>query len=209
MSVISIPYLEILFSRVLHDLVSPVSAVNNGVEFLRDMGDEMGDEALDLIGNSAHQASVRLQAFRLAYGAGGSEEMVSGKTIYEGFLSLLDKNRFSLEWDLMNHVPDEPKRGYFKLLMNGLMLLLDMAPKGGVISVVMDDSQITHVTLKAEMIIISDDMRALFNGAQAEVNAKTIHAYATNAYAAHYGFSLALEESEGQLSMALSEMAHY
>lgn len=203
MSSLPIPYLEILMSRILHDLVSPVSAVNNGVEFIRDMGDDMGDEALDLIAGSAHQASVRLQAFRLAYGAGGSEDMVSGKTIYEGFSNYIDANRMSLHWDLMNHVPDEPKRGYFKLVMNLLMLMADFAPKGGELHLTTAGPQ-TSIQLKAEMILLSDSSRALLQGQEGEVSAKTIHAYATNHYAEHYGFTLAIQQEEGSLTVVLT-----
>ena len=203
MNALPVPILEILFSRVLHDLVSPVSAVNNGVEFMKDAGMDMGDDAIDLIAGSAHQASVRLQAFRLAYGAGGSEEMVSGKMIYEAFLNLIDKNRYTLEWDLLNHVPDDPRRGYFKLLMNVLMMLYDTAPKGGVISVMTDGEAKTVLSIKGDMVIFSDEMVDLLAAKDVEPTAKNIHAYALALYARHYGYAVETDHGEGRLSITL------
>lgn len=207
MSDLPVPILEILFSRILHDLVSPVSAVNNGVEFMKDMGMDMGDEAIDLIAGSAHQASVRLQAFRLAYGAGGSEEMVSGKMIYEAFLNLIDTNRTTLEWDLMTHVPEEPKRGYFKLLMNTLMMLHDTAPKGGVVSVITKGEEATTLSVTGEMVIFAPEMTQLLKGELVEVTAKNVHAYALALYATHYGYDIAVAQEEAALSITLTPNA--
>ena len=67
--------IELLASRICHDLVSPVGAINNGVEFMEEMGDdaEQRKEALGLISHSASQASAKLMAFRIAYGSGGRE----------------------------------------------------------------------------------------------------------------------------------------
>ena len=62
--------LELLASRICHDLISPVGAVNNGVEFLEEMGADAGAEAIQLIAHSARQASVRRpSAFAMALAA--------------------------------------------------------------------------------------------------------------------------------------------
>ena len=65
-------------SRICHDLISPVGAINNGVEFMEEMGEdpEQRKDALGLISHSASQASAKLQAFRIAYGAGGRDNNV-------------------------------------------------------------------------------------------------------------------------------------
>ena len=55
---------ELLCSRLCHELVSPVGAINNGVELIEEMGAEMADEAIGLIAHSADQASRRLRLLR-------------------------------------------------------------------------------------------------------------------------------------------------
>ncbi|MDB5365426.1 MAG: hypothetical protein JWM77_1353, partial [Rhodospirillales bacterium] len=62
---------ELLCSRLLHDLISPLSAISNGVELVREGG--LDDDALDLIESAARQATRRVQALRLAWGAAGAE----------------------------------------------------------------------------------------------------------------------------------------
>jgi histidine phosphotransferase ChpT len=62
----------LLSSRICHDLVSPVSALSNGVEMLGMEDDEaIRREALNLMEMSADQAANRLRFFRLAFGAAG------------------------------------------------------------------------------------------------------------------------------------------
>jgi len=63
---------ELLASRLCHDLVGPVGAVNNGLELLADEIDDMGPEALKLASDSAARAARALQYFRFAYGMAGS-----------------------------------------------------------------------------------------------------------------------------------------
>jgi hypothetical protein len=51
----------ILCTRICHDLVGPVGALNNGVEVLAEEDDaEMQRQAVELLGHSAEQASRRL-----------------------------------------------------------------------------------------------------------------------------------------------------
>lgn len=64
---IDLRVLELLASKICHDLVSPVSAINNGVELIEDIGGSVVDEAMKLIGDSATNASRRLRLFRIAY----------------------------------------------------------------------------------------------------------------------------------------------
>src|SRR3546814_5189011 len=57
--------LELLVSRLCHDMVSPIGAVNNGIELMEEMGDEMGDQAIELVAHSGRQAAARLQCFQI------------------------------------------------------------------------------------------------------------------------------------------------
>jgi hypothetical protein len=43
---LDIRVVELLCSRLCHELVSPVGAINNGVELMEEMGAEMADEAM-------------------------------------------------------------------------------------------------------------------------------------------------------------------
>ena len=64
----------LLCSRVCHDIISPVGAINNGLELLDEGGAD--EDAMNLIRASARNASARLQFARIAFGAAGSAGMV-------------------------------------------------------------------------------------------------------------------------------------
>lgn len=61
--------IELLNARLCHDLISPVSAVNNGIELISELGDDADGEALALVAMSGKEAAYKLQFFRLAFGS--------------------------------------------------------------------------------------------------------------------------------------------
>lgn len=52
---------ELLCSRLCHDLVGPVGAVNHGMELIEEENSPVLNEAIEMIGHSARQASNRLE----------------------------------------------------------------------------------------------------------------------------------------------------
>ena len=74
---------SLLCSRLCHDLLSPVGALNNGIELLADEQDpEMRERCLELLAESARASANKLKFFRLAFGAAGGfgEEVFGGRT---------------------------------------------------------------------------------------------------------------------------------
>jgi histidine phosphotransferase ChpT len=69
---IDLRVLELLAARLCHDLIGPVSAINNGVELLEDEEPGFVRDAVGLVGDSARKASRRLQFYRFAYGFRGT-----------------------------------------------------------------------------------------------------------------------------------------
>jgi histidine phosphotransferase ChpT len=76
---------DLLLSRLLHELIGLVTATVNGIELIEGFGDKSNDtiaeEALDLIGTSARQSADRLSYFRVAFGGAGNGEEHSLATI--------------------------------------------------------------------------------------------------------------------------------
>src|SRR5678816_2396766 len=61
---------SLLCSRLCHDLLSPVGALNNGLELMADEQDpEMREKCLELLNESARASANKLKFFRLAFGA--------------------------------------------------------------------------------------------------------------------------------------------
>ena len=58
-----IEFAQLLASRICHDLISPVAAVNNGIELLLEEDDDADSrkQALELIDDSAKMAAIKLK----------------------------------------------------------------------------------------------------------------------------------------------------
>jgi len=67
-------------SRICHDLISPIGAINNGLELLGMSDDREGPE-IDLITESVENASARIRFFRIAYGAASNTPMGRSEVI--------------------------------------------------------------------------------------------------------------------------------
>jgi histidine phosphotransferase ChpT len=122
---------SLLCSRLCHDLLSPVGALNNGIELLSDEQDpDMRDRCLELLAESARASAAKLKFFRLAFGAGGgfgaTIDTREAHTAIEGLLT--PEKRITLGW----MVADEklPKDAV-KLLLNLALIAGDALVRGG------------------------------------------------------------------------------
>src|ERR1700679_2040543 len=95
---IELRVLELLSSKLCHDLVSPVSAINNGVELVEDVGGEVVEEAMKLIGDSAAHASRRLRLFRMAYGRAGDDDNLNVKDVRQVAEQYMSGGKITLSW---------------------------------------------------------------------------------------------------------------
>ena len=124
-------------SRVCHDVIGPVGAINNGIEVLEDeQSVDMRDFALDLIKKSARQAAAKLQFARLAFGAGsatgGTMSLAEVEEVARGFI---ESDKMSLVWSAPAAILD---KNQVKLLANLLIIASTTIPRGGTISVSAD-----------------------------------------------------------------------
>jgi histidine phosphotransferase ChpT len=120
-------------SRICHDLVSPVGAVVNGVDLLRETGPVGLAETADMIGQSAGRASALLQFYRVAFGAAGGDAQPVGRGALRDLASVLaHPPRILLEWG-----DDGPPMSRAEARLVGLLVLCARSVTGmrGVISI--------------------------------------------------------------------------
>ncbi|HVJ71073.1 MAG TPA: histidine phosphotransferase family protein [Sphingomicrobium sp.] len=131
MTMNSVELASLLCSRLCHDLLSPVGALNNGIELLADEQDpDMRERCLELLAESARATANKLKFFRLAFGAGGGfgDEIDTreARTALEGLYGA-DK-RTELGWMVAD---DKLPKGAVKLLLNLAMIAGDALVRGG------------------------------------------------------------------------------
>lgn len=124
---------ELLCSRLCHDLVSPVGAVNNGIELIEEFGEGDG-QAIKLIASSGKQASRRLQFYRVAFGQAGTQLAQPVADVRELLDGIFEGGKLAVAWDpACTKAPSVP--GWGKMLLNLISLASDSLPRGGVLGV--------------------------------------------------------------------------
>jgi histidine phosphotransferase ChpT len=176
---------SLLCSRLCHDLMSPVGALNNGVELLSDEQDpDMKEKCLELLAESARATANKLKFFRLAFGAGGGfgEEIdtVEARSVLEGVFGA--EKRIELGWMVS---ADKLPKDAVKLLLNLALLAGDALVRGGRLDVGAEgrDSEV-------ELVIRAEGGRILLDPVLRETLASgssglTVEPRAAGAWLAH------------------------
>jgi histidine phosphotransferase ChpT len=116
-------------SRICHDLISPIGAINNGLELLEMAGSMSGPE-LGLIADSVENADARIRFFRIAFGASG-DQMLSASEIRLVLADLSKAGRNEYQWGPEAGCP----RGAVRLAFLAIMCCETAMPFGGTIHV--------------------------------------------------------------------------
>ncbi len=121
-------------SRICHDLINPVGAINNGLQSLEDPAQaDMADLARQMVSNAAKQALARLEYARLAFGASSTAGTEFDTRECEKVARILfDIEKPDLDWTI---TPVLMPKNKAKLMMNMLLIAIAAVPRGGLIRV--------------------------------------------------------------------------
>ena len=167
MSETDIDLASLLCSRLCHDLLSPVGAMNNGLELLADEHDPaMRARCMDLLAESAKSAADKLKFFRLAFGAAGgfgpAVDPAEAKAVIEPLVT--GSGRTTLEWAVPAQLM--PKRAV-KILLNLVFIANDALVRGGTLFVgaeLRDNEQEIVIRANGPRIILDAAVRDALEG---------------------------------------------
>lgn len=120
-------------SRICHDLISPIGAINNGLELLGMAGASNTPE-MDLIQESVGNASARIRFFRIAFGATG-EQMMGRTEVVSILKDLMEGARLDVAWGPMDAQP----RSSVRLAFLALQCVETAMPYGGRVEISQQD----------------------------------------------------------------------
>jgi histidine phosphotransferase ChpT len=191
----------LLCSRVCHDIISPVGAINNGLELLDEGGAD--EDAMKLIRTSARNASARLQFARIAFGAAGSAGMLIDTGDAEAVATaFLQNEKPELVWNGRRALMPKNK---VKLLLNLVALGAVALPRGGVVNVEIagtppDVSFI--VKAKGDSARLNDQVKSLLSGANGvAVDAHLVQPYYASRVATAAGMTVTVEARDGEVDL--------
>lgn len=200
--------LELLASKICHDLISPIGAVNNGLEILEDVDPESLQDVTDLIAFSAGQASAKLQAYRMAYGAGGGDTSIKPEDVYKSIESMVgEEKKIRQDWDPHAKIgPEERPPGFAKMLISALLLAMECLPKGGIVSARTGTANEVIITAEGDNAGPREGMTEALSltTPREKLEPKFVHAYMSGLNALHYGFKISLKQkSPNSVSFSL------
>jgi len=181
----------LLCSRVCHDVISPVGAINNGLELLDEGGADA--DAMDLIRTSALNASVRLKFARLAFGASGSV----GASIDTGEAERAAKDfaaaekKTEVSWAGPRAIIAKNR---VKLLLNLFLVAYGAIPRGGNIEVTLENPELDAkftIAVRGRLMRVPPKFAEICSGTLEEaIDAHTIQPYYTVLLADESGMEL-------------------
>ncbi len=189
---------ELLCSHLCHELISPVTAVNNGLELIGAGGGGREGEAIELTRHSAAEASRRLQFYRLAYGQASGFDAARGlaeaRDLSKG---LLAGSKIALAWPDSDVSGEQIGKAGVKLLLNLVALAREALPRGGTIAVNLTGGPEFAGTVAASGAgarLTPETQAALARDAAVEsLTPRTIHAYLVAAIARRLGTDLTVD----------------
>ena len=199
MTVSPVDFASLLCSRLCHDLLSPVGALNNGLELLSDETDEqMRARVFELLAESARASANKLKFFRLAFGAaGGFGEQVDtreARLAIEGLI--VDNKRISLIW--LVEAATLPKAA-IKVLLNLGLIATEALVRGGTLAVGAEENE-GHleivVQIEGARIVLDPELRETLTGGERPdgVTPRAAAAYLVHTIVAEAGGAVQVSE---------------
>ena len=137
-----------LAGRLCHDLISPVSAIVSGLDLLDDpSAQDMREDAMNLIAQSARKLAAVLSFARVAYGSSSSAETFDPKDLETLTRGVFSHVRAELDWAVAEaRLPKPAARALLNLAQLGATAL----PTGGTARVSLtNEGETTRVEMKA------------------------------------------------------------
>lgn len=192
----------LLCSRICHDVISPVGALNNGLELLEEPGAEA--DAMALIRVSARNASARLQYMRIAFGAAGSStSQIDTGDAESVAMAFMANEKSTLTWNgTRAYLP----KTVVKLILNMVLIANGSAPRGGTLDVELpSEANENTITIKSAgpMIRVSDKFIQLHNNQKLDepIDAHAVQYYYTLLLAREAKLSLTVNVNQERIIM--------
>lgn len=92
-------------SRLCHDLISPIGAIQNGLELIALSGQADATPEMELIQDSCESAAARIRFFRVAFGKAGSQQMMGLREITSTLTALGKGGKLQIDWAPQEDLP--------------------------------------------------------------------------------------------------------
>lgn len=200
-------WLELLSSRLCHDLISPVSAIGNGVELIEEMGADMLDDALSLIGDSARRASGRLAVFRVALGAAGGQAGLDPNDVIQAVTGAFKGGKVTLaiQPEVASWLGTR-KGGAGKVLAGLVLVAEETVPFGGQVAVDINDQDRLVIRAQGRRAGFEhgNDLALAGDLPESELGPRTVLSAVVARLASAYGFEIEAQSEADVITLTVT-----
>jgi histidine phosphotransferase ChpT len=148
---------ELVASKLCHDFMGPMTAMVHGLELLKQQPSDT--EALSLLENGVVKAHAKLDFYRHALGGAlggaGDAQLSSGQAAAESVFATF---KAKLDWQ----APDIAlPRAVIRVVLNLLLIANDCLPKGGTVTLVLEEGQLKVFAAGERMKLKADTAAGL------------------------------------------------
>lgn len=119
--------------KLCHDFISPAGAIMSGLDLLEDpTAQDMRDDAMGLIRQSAKKMVALVHFARVAFGAATTSEQFTAAELHGLVAGLSEGGRATLDWRMGDEVFSKPEA---RTLINLAWMTLSALPMGGTATV--------------------------------------------------------------------------
>ncbi len=203
---------EFMTTKYCHDLAGPIGAISNGVEFLKDGGEAMREQSLELLEASAKEAVARLLFFRQAFGATNKNIDVEMSHITEVSQNFFDQKHIVISWqvdELFATLSGEARHQLVKMVLNVMMAASNVVIYGANMQVEINVGQkqqsilvrLENDRLKEDPVIegVLCDLEHV-----PEMDSRNVQLYFTQELIAQLGMQASVSQSKGVFEVKIS-----
>lgn len=187
---------QLISSRLCHDLIAPVGAINSGVELYYEVPDK--EEIMQLISQSAATVARRLMFYRIAFGYTAATSFSSLQEIGSLINNFVQPMRIALKLDCKTEMNNLTPVGRF--LSNIALTIVEVAPYGGQMDILLTDREIRINLTGDNIMILRPDLVNALEGKVTEdqLTPKNIQAHLSAVYAEnlHYGLTVTQQDRQ-------------
>jgi histidine phosphotransferase ChpT len=172
-----------LAARMCHDFISPASAISSGLDLLEDpSAQDMREEAMGLIINSARKLADQLSFCRVAFGASASAETFDARELEKLAQGAFSHMRATLDWQVDAPSVNKPAA---RTLLNLAQMAGAALPTGGearLRAVQEGDALVVAIEAEGARVRLRPEVLA---GLRGEAQGEGLHGHWVQAYYVH------------------------
>lgn len=200
---IDLKVLQLLCSRLCHDLISPAGAINAGLELMAENPRGDSADAMALSSESARQLTAKLSFFRAAFGATSPAMTLSQLLdLGQGFIGQGSVRIQAPDADGASTIPAPGIRLALALIMLGIGAL----SRGGTLELrvaALPDGLGIALNASGKGAVLKDDVKAALALPDAEaLTARNVHGYLAAVLAAERGAGIEIAEDVDVVQIA-------